>query len=97
MLDVSIKLFSLRTLTLIRNRLFPNRLAQDAEWAAPLRTGQMAGATGIVSVDPLLEIRWEKVLAIRAAIAGGSYNLEARLEDLLDDPPAELLTALACS
>jgi hypothetical protein len=39
--------------------------------------------------DRLTDIRWERVQAIRAALRAGRYDVEARLDDLLDDPPAE--------
>lgn len=42
--------------------------------------------------DRVLEVRWELVRAIRGAIASGRYDVESRLNDLLDDPPAELMT-----
>ncbi len=52
----------------------------------------MAGAARlrIAPADPLLDIRWEKVRTLRAAIARDRYDLDARLDDLLDNPPAAL-------
>ncbi len=80
-------------LTLRRNLIFPRPLMLDAARLATLRPLAKPKRLGLPHFDPLLEVRWGKVLALRAAIAAGAYNLEARLDDLLDDPPAEL-TAL---
>jgi hypothetical protein len=49
------------------------------------------GRLALRSGDRLLEIRWELVQALRTAIAANRYDVDARLNDLLDDPPAELL------
>ncbi len=41
-------------------------------------------------IKTLPDIRWGKVAAIRAALASGQYDADARLEDLLDKLPADL-------
>ena len=35
-------------------------------------------------------IRWDKVAAIREALASGLYDVDTRCQDMLDHPPDEL-------
>lgn len=37
------------------------------------------------------EVRWDKVRAVREALANGHYDLDGRLNDLLNSPPEGLL------
>lgn len=74
---------------LTRNRIFPalfppvNGSRNDA---------RSSGCTNARRgrAESWLDIRWGRVRALRTAIASGRYDVEARIEDLLDDPPAEL-------
>ena len=77
--------------------LFPTnpRRLDTGRWAlsgAISLRGRLASPPGdsVLETDPVLGIRWELVQAIREAIAADRYDLESRLDDLLDDPPAEL-------
>ena len=38
----------------------------------------------------LPDIRWDKVAAIREALAMGHYDVDTRFQDMLDHPPDEL-------
>jgi hypothetical protein len=78
-------------LALMRN-LFPivppsSDVYRSTSSCPKLPAGRMSRSAG----DPLLGVRWELVRALRTAIASGRYDVEARLDDLLDDPPAELI------
>lgn len=42
----------------------------------------------------LPDVRWDKVQALRVAIASGRYDLEGRLDQLIDRVPQELAEAL---
>jgi len=88
--DANGKFFKNRILALMRN-LFPinppppNAGRFGIRGPRPLG-GRLASQPG----DRVVEIRWGRVLAVREALATGRYDLESRLNDLLDDPPAEL-------
>lgn len=43
----------------------------------------------IEKAKDLPDLRWEKVKAVREALARGEYDLDARLESLLSRSPAE--------
>lgn len=79
-----------RKLMLMRNRFTMPSWPSDLDWSAPSRPALPAGRMGTDGGDPVLGIRWDMVRAIRQAIACGRYDVEARLDDLLDDPPADL-------
>ena len=46
----------------------------------------------VEKVKALPDLRWEKVQAMRDALANGGYDVEARLNDLIDRLPEELQT-----
>jgi hypothetical protein len=74
---------------LMRN-LFPiDHLLPDAGQPPHPRCTLPAGRLEAPPRDRLTDIRWERVQAIRTALRAGRYDVEARLDDLLDDPPAE--------
>lgn len=71
--------------------LFPiDHLLPDAGQPPHPRFVLQAGRLQVSPRDRLREIRWDRVRAIRAALRADRYDVEARLNDLLDDPPAKL-------
>lgn len=46
----------------------------------------------VEKVKALPDLRWEKVRAVRDALAEGGYDVEARLDDLIDRLPEALQT-----
>ena len=48
----------------------------------------------VEKVKALPDLRWEKIQALREALAGDEYDVDGRLNDLLDSLPEEL-SALA--
>jgi hypothetical protein len=75
---------------LTRNRISTDLFEQDADRTAVLNRAWRGSGGGLPTADPLLAIRWEKVRSVRAALTTGHYDLDARLDDLLDDLPEEL-------
>lgn len=77
---------------MIRNRLFP---APAGLPACAARAPLLESRAWRLDFEPEARIvarwhiRWGRVRALRAAIASGGYDLEARIHDLLDDPPAD--------
>lgn len=74
----------------MQNRIFPGLAQRNGDRPATLRWAARVSGGRMARRDALLEVRWEKVRALRAAIAGGTYDLDGRLDDLLEDPPLEL-------
>ena len=77
----------------MQNRVFPyfSGSARSESFTDAV-SGRFGAPSRIRSLQqfPWEQVRWGKVQAIRSALARGAYNLEARIADLLDDPPNEL-------
>lgn len=73
-----------------QNRLFTSVYGRIADGTAILERVLRPIGRRPPAADPLQRIRWEKVRTIRAALIGGRYDTDARLDDLLDNPPEEL-------
>jgi len=86
-----VKLFSIGMLVLVRNLMLPGLLWRDADHAVALGGPFRVAGRVTESRDRLPEVRCEKVRALRLAIAGGRYDADGRLNDLLQELPPELV------
>lgn len=92
MLDANRNLFCVRMVRLMRNLFRVDFPRSDASQPPHPRLALRTDRLEAKPCDRLTEIRWERVQTIRAALANGRYDVQSRLNDLLDDPPTELAT-----